>query len=356
MDELASYDYDVPPELIAAEPLPKRDHSRMLVVNRVNGHLQHKQVRDLPEILRSGDRLVLNDTQVVPARLFGSRTSTGGKWEGLFLDTLPTGEWRLIAHSGGRLRSGDEIKIIQASQALEGQDPNQPTMLLTLVERDENGVWTAKPATDEPAFDLLQRFGTVPLPPYIARKCGTESDRERYQTTYATRPGAVAAPTAGLHFTRELLARCSERRIDRSFVTLHVGIGTFRPISVERLSDHVMHHEWCEVSDETCRSIVETREQGGRIVAVGTTSVRTLESASRSGVPQPWSGETNLFIRPPYQFRAVDCLLTNFHLPRSSLLVLVSAFAGFDLMRKAYAEAIKERYRFYSYGDSMLLL
>jgi S-adenosylmethionine:tRNA ribosyltransferase-isomerase len=229
-------------------------------------------------------------------------------------------------------------------------------MTLTLLERDANGVWTANPSSSESAFSLLHRFGTVPLPPYIGRKCGTEADRERYQTTYARRPGAVAAPTAGLHFTPELLARCADRGIDRSFVTLHVGIGTFRPIAVERLSEHIMHHEWCEVSDETCRSIVETRERSGRIVPIGTTSVRTLESASQSGLPQPWSGETNLFIRPPYQFRAVDCLLTNFHLPRSSLLVLVSAFAGLDLVREAYAEAIKERYRFYSYGDSMLLL
>jgi S-adenosylmethionine:tRNA ribosyltransferase-isomerase len=313
-------------------------------------------VRNLPEILQSGDRLVLNDTQVVPARLFGSRTTTGGKWEGLFLDTLPTGQWRLIAHSGGWLRSGDVIKIVPANSAVETQNPNQPTMTLTLVERDVNGVWTADPSTNEPAFDLLHRFGTVPLPPYIGRKRGTDSDRERYQTTYARRPGAVAAPTAGLHFTPELLARCTDRGIDRSFVTLHVGIGTFRPIAVETLSEHVMHYEWCEVSDETRQAIVETREQGGRIVAVGTTSVRTLESASRSGVPQPWSGETNLFIRPPYRFRAVDCLMTNFHLPRSSLLVLVSAFAGLDLIRRAYAEAIQERYRFYSYGDSMLLL
>jgi S-adenosylmethionine:tRNA ribosyltransferase-isomerase len=356
MDELASYDYDLPPELIAAEPLPERDRSRMLIVDRSNGRLQHAYVRNLPEILQSGDRLVLNDTQVVPARLFGSRTTTGGKWEGLFLDTLPTGQWRLIAHSGGWLRSGDVIKIVPANSAVETQNPNQPTMTLTLVERDVNGVWTADPSTNEPAFDLLHRFGTVPLPPYIGRKRGTDSDRERYQTTYARRPGAVAAPTAGLHFTPELLARCTDRGIDRSFVTLHVGIGTFRPIAVETLSEHVMHYEWCEVSDETRQAIVETREQGGRIVAVGTTSVRTLESASRSGVPQPWSGETNLFIRPPYRFRAVDCLMTNFHLPRSSLLVLVSAFAGLDLIRRAYAEAIQERYRFYSYGDSMLLL
>jgi S-adenosylmethionine:tRNA ribosyltransferase-isomerase len=355
MDELASYDYDLPAELIAAEPLPERDQSRMLIVDRTSGSIRHSHVRDLPEILRPGDRLILNDTQVVPARLFGSKAATGGKWEGLFLDSLPTGQWRLIAHAGGRLRPGDVIKIRPANPSADLVSANQPTMTLTLAERDEEGVWTVVPSTNEPAFDVLRRFGTVPLPPYIGRKCGTESDRERYQTTYARRPGAVAAPTAGLHFTPELLARCAERRIDRSFVTLHVGIGTFRPIAVERLSEHVMHREWCELSDESCRKVLETRQRGDRIVAVGTTSVRTLESASQSGSPQPWSGETNLFIRPPYRFRAVDCLLTNFHLPRSTLLVLVSALAGLELIRKAYRQAIEERYRFYSYGDSMLI-
>jgi S-adenosylmethionine:tRNA ribosyltransferase-isomerase len=351
MDELASYDYDLPPELIVDEPLPGRDLSRMLVVDRRTGTLQHRQVRDLPEILRYGDRLVLNDTQVVPARLFGMRTATGGKWEGLYLDTLPTGLWRLIGQSGGRLNPNETITVIPA----HGVDPNQ-RLELTLVERDADGVWTVRPSTDEPAIELLKRYGTVPLPPYIQRKRGNESDWQRYQTTYARRPGAVAAPTAGLHFTPELLSNCAGRGIGRSFVTLHVGIGTFRPIAVERLSDHVMHREWCEISEETCRELTETRRQGGRIVAVGTTSVRTLETASVSGSFHPWSGETNLFIRPPYEFHGVDCLLTNFHLPRSTLLVLVSALAGRELVRRAYEAAIQERYRFFSYGDSMLIL
>ncbi len=357
MDELASYDYDLPPELIATEPLPQRDSSRMLVVDRQTGTLRHRQVRDLPEILRPGDRLVLNDTQVVPARLFGSRTVTGGKWEGLFLEALPSGQWRLIGQSGGRLQPGDAITVVPAHGPAHGlKHDERPALTLALIERDADGVWTASPSTDEPAIDVLRRFGTVPLPPYIRRKRGTESDWQRYQTTYARRPGAIAAPTAGLHFTPELLAACSDRGIDQSFVTLHVGIGTFRPISVERLSEHVMHREWCEISEETCRLLAETRRRGGRIVAIGTTSVRTLETASRNGAVQPWSGETNLFIRPPHQFRAVDCLLTNFHLPRSTLLVLVSSLAGLELIRKAYEAAVRERYRFYSYGDSMLIL
>jgi S-adenosylmethionine:tRNA ribosyltransferase-isomerase len=355
MDELASYDYDLPPELIATEPLPQRDLSRMLVVDRRTGILQHRQVRDLPEILRPGDRLVLNDTQVVPARIFGLRTATGGKWEGLFLGSLPSGQWRLIGQSGGRLRPGDIITLVPAHGDRLGPQSAE-RLTLNLIERDADGVWTARPSTDEPAIDVLGRFGTVPLPPYIRRKRGTQLDWQRYQTTYACRPGAVAAPTAGLHFTPELLAACADRRIDQAFVTLHVGIGTFRPISVERLSEHVMHREWCEISEETCRLLMETRQRGGRIVAIGTTSVRTLETSSGNGLFQPWSGETNLFLRPPHEFRGVDCLLTNFHLPRSTLLVLVSALAGFDLIRRAYEAAVRERYRFYSYGDSMLIL
>ena len=355
MDDLASYDYDLPPELIATEPLPQRDSSRMLVVDRRTGAIRHRTVRELPEILRLGDRLVLNDTRVVPARLFGSRTATGGKWEGLFLEALPSGQWRLLGQSGGRLQPADMITLVPAHGTAHGPECDE-RLTLTLIKRDADGVWTARPSTDEPAIDVLGRFGTVPLPPYIRRKRGAESDWQRYQTTYARRPGAVAAPTAGLHFTPDLLAACADRGIDRAFVTLHVGIGTFRPISVERLSEHVMHREWCEISEETCRLLRETRQGGGRIVAVGTTSVRTLETASRDGSFQPWSGETNLFIRPPHQFGGVDCLLTNFHLPRSTLLVLISALAGIELIRKAYEAAVQERYRFYSYGDSMLIL
>jgi len=355
MDELASYDYDLPPELIATEPLPQRDLSRMLVVDRRTGTLQHRHVRDLPEILRPGDRLVLNDTQVVPARLFGLRTATGGKWEGLFLGSLPSGQWRLIGQSGGRLRPGDTITLVPAHGDEHGPQRDE-RLTLNFIERDADGVWTARPSTDEPAIDVLGRFGTVPLPPYIRRKRGTESDWQRYQTTYARRPGAVAAPTAGLHFTPDLLAACADCGIDRAFVTLHVGIGTFRPISVERLSEHVMHREWCEITEETCRLLTETRQRGGRVVAIGTTSVRTLETSNSNGLFQSWSGETNLFLQPPHEFRGVDCLLTNFHLPRSTLLVLVSALAGFDLIRQAYEAAVQERYRFYSYGDSMLIL
>ncbi len=354
MDDLAAYDYELPAELIATEPLPRRDAARLLVVDRATGRLEHRCISDLPGILRAGDRLVLNDTRVVPARLFGIRKATGGKWEGLFLETDAAGRWRLIGHSGGKLQAGETLAIAPAHQ------PDSPARLeLTLLECDAEGIWTAVPAAqsaDRSAVALLEEFGTVPLPPYIRRKLGAGLDWERYQTTFAQRPGAVAAPTAGLHFTPELLDRCDRRGIPRTFVTLHVGIGTFRPISVERLSEHRMHAEWCELSPAAVQTLNETRAGGGRIVAVGTTSVRTLETAFRDGQFAPWSGPTRLFIRPPYQFGGVDCLLTNFHLPRSTLFVLVSTLAGLDLMQRAYAEAVRERYRFYSYGDAMLIL
>ena len=238
MDELAAYDYELPAELIATEPLPRRDASRLLVVDRSTGRLEHRIVSELPEILRPGDRLVLNDTRVVPARLFGTRKATGGKWEGLFLEADAAGHWRLIGHSGGKLQAGETLVIVPAHR------PESPARLeLTLIECDAEGIWTAAPASptssatsvDRTAVALLEEFGTVPLPPYLRRKLGAGLDWGRYQTTFAQRPGAVAAPTAGLHFTPELFERCNGRGISRTFVTLHVGIGTFRPISVELL-------------------------------------------------------------------------------------------------------------------------
>jgi len=351
MDDLTAYDYELPAELIATEPLPERDASRMLVVDRRTERLEHRSISDLPEILRPGDRLVLNDTRVVPARLFGIRKATGGKWEGLFLEVDSAGRWRLIGHAGGKLRSGETLVIAPAHRPESSE-----RLELTLLDCDAEGIWTAAPASSQNAVELLEQFGTVPLPPYIQRKLGAGLDWERYQTTFAARPGAVAAPTAGLHFTPELLARCEQRGIPRTFVTLHVGIGTFRPISVERLSDHSMHGEWCELSIDACALLNQTRAADGRIVAVGTTTVRTLETAFRDGVFVPWNGTTKLFIRPPYRFGGVDCLLTNFHLPRSTLFVLVSALAGLELMQRAYQEAVRERYRFFSYGDAMLIL
>lgn len=348
MSELDAYDYPLPRELIAQEPLPRRADARLLVVDRAAGELSHRHVRDLPEILRAGDLLVLNDTRVVPARLLGHRTATGGRWEGLFLNVDPQGLWRLLARGRGKMAIGETITLINA----QGQDD----ICLQLVERAAGGVWIMHAASDEPTLALLERVGRVPLPPYIRQGEMTPADRERYQTVYARQPGAVAAPTAGLHFTDELLRRAKAAGIDACFVTLHVGLDTFRPVTAERLADHAMHREWGELNAAAAEAIREHRERGGRVVAVGTTAVRVLETAARIEPLQAWSGWTDLFIRPPHEFRLVDALLTNFHLPRTTLLVLVRTFGGDALMRRAYEEAIAHRYRFYSYGDAMLIV
>jgi S-adenosylmethionine:tRNA ribosyltransferase-isomerase len=357
MDRTDDYDYHLPPELIAARPLPARDAARLLVVDRADGSLRHANVRDLPDLLRPHDALVVNETRVLPARLLGTRAATGGRWEGLFLGTGPDGNWRLLSKTRGRIRPGERVRLDRLGPTAPDA-PHEPPLELTLLAREtDDGVWSAAPDRNEPPEILLERFGTLPLPPYVKRATADAEDRERYQTTFARRPGAVAAPTAGLHFTPELLERCRARGVSVAPVVLHVGLGTFRPIAVERLADHAMHTEWCELSESTAESLRAARAAGGRIAAVGTTSVRTLESArAATGDLVGWSGETNLFLRPPHAFRAVDVLLTNFHLPRSTLLVLVSAFAGCDLIRAAYAEAIAARYRFYSYGDAMLIV
>lgn len=352
-DQLSTYDYPLPDDLIAKEPLSVRDASRLMVLNRSSGTIHHHFIRDLPTLLRPHDCLVLNNSRVLPARLFGVRTATGGKWEGLYLNSTPTGLWRLIGQTRGYLRLNETVTLTNRA----GE-----TLLLTLVSKESDGICQFQPSAEGPAPDLLQKFGTVPLPPYMDRKQATENDWERYQTTYARHPGSVAAPTAGLHFTPELLQACDSRGIRRAEVTLHVGIGTFRPVSVENLSEHQMHSEWCELSSTAAATLAQARNEAGRIVAVGTTSLRTLESAHLATANmegpaiQPWTGETNLFIRPPYRFDSVDVLLTNFHLPKSTLLMLVSAFAGLDFVLQAYRIAIEEKYRFFSYGDAMLIL
>lgn len=352
-DLLSTYDYPLPDDLIAKQPLEQRDGSRLMVLDRSAGSITHRTFRDLPELLQSGDCLVLNNSRVLPARLFGVRTATGGKWEGLYLSSTSNGLWRLIGQTRGYLRLNETVTLTSA----DGE-----TLELRLIEKEDDGVCQYEPSLQESVVNLLQRFGTVPLPPYMDRKQATPLDYERYQTTYAQSPGSVAAPTAGLHFTPQLLQACADRGIRRAEVTLHVGIGTFRPVAVENLTDHRMHTEWCELPAATAETLQETRANNGRIVAVGTTSLRTLESAyvanhglSTTGF-QAWQGETNLFIRPPYQFHSVDLLLTNFHLPKSTLLMLVAAFAGLDLVMEAYRTAIRERYRFFSYGDAMLIL
>jgi S-adenosylmethionine:tRNA ribosyltransferase-isomerase len=360
MSELDLYNYNLPDELVAKQPAERRDSARLLVLHRNEGRIEHRVVHELPELLQPGDLLVLNDTRVLPARLVGRRAETGGRWEGLFLKTVEPGLWEVIGQTRGKLKPGEDLVIpAVAKESLDFTAP--PELRLTLIERLEEGCWLVRPNWPDDQgpgshVQILERFGRIPLPPYMERDEATEADRERYQTLHARHPGSVAAPTAGLHLTPELLDRCRQRGMETAAVTLHVGLGTFRPISADRLDEHVMHSEWCEVSTETVAGIQRTKANGGRIVAVGTTSVRTLETASRAGVLEPFQGDTRLFIRPPYQFRSVDVMLTNFHLPKSTLLVLMSAFAGRELLLAAYHEAIANRYRFYSYGDAMLVL
>jgi S-adenosylmethionine:tRNA ribosyltransferase-isomerase len=348
MSEIDQYDYHLPRELIAQRPLRQRSDARLLIVRRQQATLDHAHVRDLPDLLNPGDCLVLNDTRVIPARLTGRRTRTGGRWTGLFLAADEEGNWKVLAKTRGKLAAGETI-------SLEDADARGAFRLLVLTKLG-GGVWAVRPESNEPALELLERVGRVPLPPYIRNGQMVDADRENYQTVYAERPGAIAAPTAGLHFTPELLRRLTRQGIQTCRLTLHVGLGTFRPITVQRLSDHVMHAEWAEIPAAAVARLLSGRAAGGRIVAVGTTAVRTLETAAAGGELHAWQGETDLFIRPPYQFRAVDALLTNFHLPKSTLLVLVRTFGGDALIQRAYAEAIRESYRFYSYGDAMLIL
>ncbi len=348
MANLADYDYELPKELIAQSPTASRTDARLLVADRGGHSLEHRHIRDLPDILRGGDCLVINDTRVVPARLVGRRRATGGHWEGLFLERSPDGLWRVMCKTRGKLQPGDTITLINAA--------GDEDVHLELGVKEADGTWIARPLAAEDAFALLDRVGRVPLPPYIRKGEMEPSDQEHYQTVYAQVPGAVAAPTAGLHFTSKLLDRLAKQGVEICRLTLHVGPGTFKPISAENLAEHQMHSEWGSLKQESVDRIQACRQAGGRVVAVGTTSVRVLETASASGELKAFAGYTDLFIRPPYQFRTVDALLTNFHLPRTTLLVLVRTFGGDALIRAAYEEAIRERYRFYSYGDAMLIL
>jgi S-adenosylmethionine:tRNA ribosyltransferase-isomerase len=334
------FDYDLPDELIAQSPSARRDAARLLVVHRRTGDLAHRTVADLPDLLSPGDLVVLNDTKVLPARLIGTREATGGKWEGLFLREPEPGVWELMAKTRGYVRRGEAVAILPGP------------LRLILVGRTPDKHWLVRPEPSGAVEEVLARHGRVPLPPYIHKGVAKPGDDERYQTVYATAPGSVAAPTAGLHFTPELLATVAAKGIGTARVTLHVGLGTFAPIKAADPTRHVIHAEWCEVPAPTAERIAETNRRGGRVVAVGTTTTRTLETTGG----QPFRGESKLFIHPPFEFRVIDGLMTNFHLPRTTLLLLVQAFAGRDVLKRAYDEAIRERYRFYSYGDAMLIL
>lgn len=354
------YDYELPRDQIAQRPAANRADARLLVVDRAAGSWQHAHVRDLADFLEPPDILVLNDTRVIPARLVGYRTRTGGRWSGLFVSANEQGHWQVMGKTRGKITAGETVTL-QDSDTVDRER-------LEMVAPLGDGLWVAKPESRDPYLDILQRVGRIPLPPYI--RDGEMSDRDvaDYQTVFATKPGAIAAPTAGLHFTADLLAKLASRGIASCRVTLHVGVGTFRPLAVDDINAHAMHAEWAKLDEETAERLRQTKSRGGRAVAVGTTVVRTLETAARQGADsveglpseqaslQPWVGDTNLYIRPPFDFRAVDALLTNFHLPKTTLLVLVRTFGGDELIRAAYEEAIREGYRFYSYGDAMLIL
>jgi len=344
---LNDFDYELPDELIAQQPAARRDESRLMVIDRASGSISHRMFTDLPSYLRSGDRLVINDTRVVPARLFCVK-KTGARIELLFVERQDDGTWSAMIRPRRRIGPGAVLSVEQ-----------DPAVTLVITGRQVDGNDVIEPGEDGGAGsidDVLEKYGTMPLPPYI-RRSADAADRERYQTVYARQPGAIAAPTAGLHFSDGLFNRLAADGVGVSRVTLHVGIGTFRPVKTERIADHVMHAERYLLSAETAAGIRATRQAGGRIVAVGTTSVRVLEQCSAAtGRLEPCAGKTRLFILPGYRFRCVDALLTNFHLPKSTLLMLVSAFAGRELVMNAYREAVREKYRFFSYGDAMLII
>lgn len=348
MPELDNYDYELPRHLIAQLPLAHRCDARLLVVDRATKSLAHMHVRDLPEVLLTGDCLVLNDARVLPARLVGYRTTTHGHWEGLFVDASPEGFWKVVCKTRGRLVPGESITLVTAAGTED--------IRLVLVNSQSEGIWVVRPESVEETYAILDRVGRVPLPPYIRKGEMVDSDRQNYQTVYARTTGAVAAPTAGLHFTPALLEKLDKQGIFICYLTLKVGLGTFKPILGASLAEHRMHAEWAQLAPEAVEKIRFARQRGGRVIAVGTTTVRVLEAASQDSVLKPFAGMTDLFIRPPYEFRAVDALMTNFHLPRTTLLVLVRTFGGDELIKRAYEEAIREEYRFYSYGDAMLIL
>lgn len=343
-------DYDLPEELIAQKPSPHRPCSRLLVLRRCGGRLEDRLFSDLPDYLCPGDCLVLNDTRVLPARFF-CRKPTGGRLEGLFLEQTPDGSWKVLLKNAQKLKKGIRLTFLDR-RGLPWQDCD-------VVEPLIEGQWLIRPCSQTPVEATLEIIGTAPLPPYIKRAAvceHPEEDLSSYQTVYARHPGAVAAPTAGLHFDQSLLTRLEQMGVRIAYLTLHVGIGTFRPVQTEMLEQHTMHSERYEITPQAADIINAVSSEGGRIIAVGTTSVRTLETVARDRKVHPSCGQTNLFITPGYSFKIVDAMVTNFHLPRSTLLALTAAFAGLDTILTAYRHAIQQRYRFFSYGDAMLIL
>jgi S-adenosylmethionine:tRNA ribosyltransferase-isomerase len=355
----SDFDFLLPPELIAQAPVAQRDQSRLLVLRRDTAEIAHRKFRDILEFLKAGDVLVLNNSRVIPARLRALNVKTNGQFEVLLLEENAKNDWWVMMRPGKRARIGTEI-------VFRDKKGNKNNIRAHVIDTNPEGHRRIQFSGTENILEELDALGEIPLPPYIERSGDKNlaEDIVRYQTVYATPAGSVAAPTAGLHFTEELLQEIRNRGVQVCFVTLHVGLGTFAPVKAETLSEHVMHEERYELSAETARCIADAKNGGGRVIAVGTTSVRVLESvaAKNEGKLVPGTGRTRIFIHPPYTFKVVDALLTNFHLPCSTLLMLISAFAtpgetrGREIILSTYAEAVRERYRFFSYGDAMLLI
>ncbi len=339
--KVTDFDYDLPEELIAQDPLEKRSNSRLMVLDKNTGEISHQHFYDIKNYLKAGDCLVINNTRVIPARLYGARVGSGGKVEILLLKRKSDNVWECLVKPGKKARPGMEISF--GDGLLLGKITDIVDEGNRLIEFSYEGIFE----------EILDKLGEMPLPPYITHRL---EDRDRYQTVYAKYDGSAAAPTAGLHFTPELLSEIKDMGVKVAEVTLHVGLGTFRPVKEEEVLDHHMHSEYYEITQEACDIINETKAHGGRVISVGTTSTRTLESAAIAGQPlMPKSGWTEIFIYPGYEFKVIDGLITNFHLPQSTLIMLVSALAGREHVLHAYEVAVKERYRFFSFGDAMLI-
>lgn len=336
---VADFNYDLPEELIAQTPLEPRDSSRLLVLDRTSGRMEQRIFREIVDYLKPGDLLVANDTRVIPARLIGQRAESGGKVEVFLLHRLSKDEWEVLVKPGKKMHPGQH--------AIFGDN-----LSCEILQTTEYGGRIARFSYEGLFENVLETLGETPLPPYIHQKL---ADPQRYQTIYAREHGSAAAPTAGLHFTPELMAAVRDKGADFAFVTLNIGLGTFRPVRIENLAEHVMHREFYRITAEVVDRILRTKQSGGRVVAIGTTAVRSLESAAKNGVLTAGSGWSDLFIYPGYTFKVVDALVTNFHLPQSTLLMLVSAFAGIEPVRRAYQEAVRSRYRFFSFGDAMFI-
>ncbi len=339
--KVEDFDYDLPEELIAQTPLEKRDASRLLVLDKKSGELEHRHFYDIIDYLEEGDTLVLNNTKVLPARLIGEKEETKAVIEILLLKNITDDTWECLAKPARRIKDGTIVTF------------GNGKLKAKCIKEENDGIRHFTLIYDGILLEILEELGTMPLPPYIHEKL---SDQTRYQTVYAKEVGSAAAPTAGLHFTKELLAKIKEKKVNIAYITLHVGLGTFRPVSVEKVEDHEMHSEYYQMSKEVAELLTKTKKENHRIIAVGTTSTRTLETImTKYHEFKECSGWTNIFIYPGYEFKAIDCLITNFHLPKSTLVMLVSALAGREHILNAYKEAVEKKYRFFSFGDAMLI-